>query len=391
MKGCRAVLFLVSLILSVGYAAVCPASPGIIPVAKFQTSALHGGIPEGWSLEKKTGRPVISMEKDNDAFYVHLVSGGNSSFGLRKEARVDVKRYPILSWRWKATKLPKGGDVRKSSTDDQALQIYVAFKESGLLGMNTPVIGYIWDNDAPKGWTGRSPQTGGDKLRYIVLRNKTDNVGQWYTERRNIYQDYKRLFADVNGGEPQSTTTGLQIYINSQRTKSPAEGMVGEIYFSNEPSDIAAAEAGQEVASKRVARISAVKPPTISKKRSGKISATPACINVSIEFETDSIMIEESYREKLKTVADYLGKNGGIQLRVVGHTDNVGKEEYNIALSQRRAENVRDYLVEQFGVNPQSLNAQGVGPSYPVADNDTPEGRRRNRNVIISDCPEEYF
>ncbi|MEQ8204373.1 MAG: DUF3047 domain-containing protein, partial [Smithellaceae bacterium] len=164
---------------------------------------------------------------------LRLISKGDSSFGIRKEARVDIKKFPILNWRWMVAKLPRGGDVRKPATDDQAVQVYVAFKESGPMGLNTPVIGYIWDNDAPKGWSGRSPQIGGGKLRYIVLRNKTDRTGKWYTEKRNIYEDYKRLFADVNGGEPQGKTTGLQIYINSQRTKSPAESMIGDIYFSD--------------------------------------------------------------------------------------------------------------------------------------------------------------
>ncbi|MEN6622226.1 MAG: DUF3047 domain-containing protein, partial [Smithella sp.] len=146
-----------------------------------------------------------------------------------------------------------GGDVRKTAADDQALQIYVAFKKSGVMGMSTPVIGYIWDNNAPKGWSGRSSQTGGGKLRYIVLRNKSDKVGQWYVEKRNIYQDYKRLFPEINGGEPKGTTTGMQIHINSQHTKSHAEGMIGDIYFSEESAYIAQAESRKDIT-----RVSAV-------------------------------------------------------------------------------------------------------------------------------------
>jgi OOP family OmpA-OmpF porin len=71
---------------------------------------------------------------------------------------------------------------------------------------------------------------------------------------------------------------------------------------------------------------------------------------------------------------------------ITGHTDNVGSEEYNLALSRFRAENVKKYLVEQYGVNPQRLDVQGAGPAQPVADNDTPEGRQRNRRVAISGC-----
>jgi outer membrane protein OmpA-like peptidoglycan-associated protein len=341
----------------------------------------------------------MNMEKAGDAFYLHLISRGDSSFGVRKEARVDVKRFPMLCWSWRVTKLPRGGDVRKSATDDQAVQVYVAFKESGFMGMNTPVIGYIWDNDAPKGWSGRSSQTGGGKLRYIVLRNKTDNVGQWYTEKRNIYQDYKRLFADINGGEPQSATTGLQIHINSQHTKSPAESMIGDIYFSDEPSDIALSESGKQAAPKKiarisavrpaaVARISAVKPPAIVKKRPREILALQNCLNVSIEFDTDSTIIEDDYQEKMQAVADYMMKYDDAKMNIVGHTDNVGTEKHNLELSQKRAQSVGNYLVEQFDIDPQRLNVYGTGFTDPIFDNDTPEGRRQNRNVLISHCLE---
>ena len=387
MKTSAAVLFLF-IALSIVWTYDCTASPGIIPVTKFNTPAMPGGIPYGWKLEKKAGRPLMNMEKAGNAFYLRLISKGDSSFGIRKEARVDVKKFPMLCWRWMVTKLPRGGDVRKSAKDDQAVQVYVAFKESGVMGMNTPVIGYIWDNDAPKGWSGRSPQIGGGKLRYIVLRNKTDNVGKWYMEKRNVYQDYKRLFADVNGGEPQGATTGLQIYINSQRTKSPAESLIGDIYFSDEPSDIALWTSGKEATPKKIARISAVRPAAIAKKRSRKILALPNCFSISIEFDTDSTIIEDDYQEKMQTVADYLMKNEDARLNIVGHTDNVGNEKYNLALSTRRAQSISNYLVEQFDIDPQRLNVQGAGSMDPIFDNDTPETRRQNRNVLISHCPE---
>ncbi|MEN6624570.1 MAG: DUF3047 domain-containing protein, partial [Smithella sp.] len=130
------------------------ANPRIIPVAKFNSPTMPGGTPVGWKLDKKVGYPLMTMVQEGNLFYLHLISKGDSSFGVRKEARVDVKKYPMLSWRWKVATLPRGGDVRKTAADDQALQVYVAFKQSGLMGMSTPVIGYIWDNNAPKGWSG---------------------------------------------------------------------------------------------------------------------------------------------------------------------------------------------------------------------------------------------
>ena len=98
--------------------------------------------------------------------------------------------------------------------------------------INTPILTYIWDNEAPKGLSVRSPKILLRKIRYLVVRNKTDQLGQWYTEKRNVYEDYKRIFHDVDGGEPRGATHGVRFYINSQNTKSQAEGYIGEVYFS---------------------------------------------------------------------------------------------------------------------------------------------------------------
>ncbi|PKN10515.1 MAG: hypothetical protein CVU72_00960 [Deltaproteobacteria bacterium HGW-Deltaproteobacteria-7] len=377
--------------------AVCPPiSASVIPVTKYRSTEMPGGAPTGWFVEKKVGVPSMKMEKDGENYYLHLQSFGNSSFGVRTSSRVNVKDFPIITWRWRVDKMPVGGDVRKKAADDQALQIYIAFKETGFPAvLNTPIVGYIWDNEAPKGWSGRSSQIAGDKLRYIVLRNKTDKTGQWYTERRNIYEDYKKLFSDINGGEPLGVTTGVQVYINTQRTKTPAEGMMGQIYFSNETRDVVVTEAAKEKITARTAVISA-KPVVIAapKRKPGPVIASerdlnkPGCVNISVEFETNSTEINPDIDDKVKVITEYLVKYPKARFTITGHTDNVGSDAYNMALSLRRAESVKSYLIEKFSIEAQRLIVKGAGMSQPVADNSTPEGQKQNRRVVIQDCPE---
>jgi hypothetical protein len=212
---------------------VKPSEAGIIAVARFTSGQIVNGSPAGWVLESKSGTPFVRIEKDANTFYLHLSSDSESSFGVRKEIKVNISEYPFLNWRWKVTRLPRGGDVRDTGTDDQALQIYVAFPATGWPEkLNTPVVGYIWDSEAPRGWMGSSSHTGAGMLRYVVVRNKTDRLGQWFTEKRNIYQDYRTLFKDVKGGQPPGPTQGVQFYINSQHTQSAAESYICEVYFS---------------------------------------------------------------------------------------------------------------------------------------------------------------
>lgn len=213
-----------------------------VRAARFSSADLGKAVPQGWSLDRKLGTSNLRLEKAGSAFVVRLISDGNSSFGIKREFQVDLREFPFLNWRWKAVRLPRGGDVRQAATDDQAIQLYVAFTATGFpAALNTPAIGYLWDNEAPRGWTGRSEQAGGGKIRYMVLRNKADPVGEWQTESRNIQQDFRRLFQDLGGAD--AVTCGIQFHINSQYTRSEAEGCIGDLFFSRQQIRGAAAPA----------------------------------------------------------------------------------------------------------------------------------------------------
>lgn len=225
-------LFFIFLILA-SVPGVKAAENETIQASRFASPELVKGVPPGWALDRKAGMVNLRLEKAGENLVVRLVSDRNSSFGIKRELHVDLKEYPFLNWRWKAVRLPRGGDVRKAATDDQAIQLYVAFPATGFpAALNTPIIGYIWDSEAPRGWTGRSDQIGGGKLRYVVVRNKTDLVGEWHTESRNLYEDFRKLFRDLKGVE--TVTHGIQIHINSQYTKSEAEGYIGDVFFSRQ-------------------------------------------------------------------------------------------------------------------------------------------------------------
>lgn len=205
-----------------------------VPIAGFDTDKIKDGAPAGWELEKNKGVPDIKLEKEGEKFALHLKSDKSSSFGIKKAIANDPTQYPFLNWKWKVKKLPLEGDVRNKDKDDQAMQIYVAFKATGWPAkLKTPVLGYIWDNEAPKETAITSPQPLADKVRYIVLRDKNDKLDEWYSEKRNVRDDYKKLFSDIDDGKAREIE-GISIYINSQHTKSEAESYIYDIYFNNE-------------------------------------------------------------------------------------------------------------------------------------------------------------
>ncbi len=101
-----------------------------------------------------------------------------------------------------------------------------------------------------------------------------------------------------------------------------------------------------------------------------------------VNFITDSAELTPGSRRILNRVAASLKEWREVDVEVEGHTDSVADPAYNLDLSQRRAESVRAYL-ESRGVAPSRLRARGYGETRPVASNDTPEGRSRNRRVEL--------
>ena len=99
-------------------------------------------------------------------------------------------------------------------------------------------------------------------------------------------------------------------------------------------------------------------------------------------FDFDSTVIKPGFYTTMDKIANILMHYGKTQLTIVGHTDNVGTEQYNQTLSERRAKAVNDYLINK-GVLIQRLAYVGRGETAPRASNASEEGRRLNRRVEI--------
>jgi outer membrane protein OmpA-like peptidoglycan-associated protein len=101
-----------------------------------------------------------------------------------------------------------------------------------------------------------------------------------------------------------------------------------------------------------------------------------------ILFETNKANLTADLKTSLAKIAGILIVFKNSHVIVEGHTDNTGTEEYNQKLSEARAENVMNFLIEQ-GVAADRLNAVGYGLTKPIADNETKEGRQKNRRVDL--------
>jgi len=180
------------------------------------------GLPSDWQIKVNHGKPDISVCGENDGACLHLRST-KASFALEHPVDVDPAQMPFLTWHWKVTRLPEGGDFRHADTDDQAAQVLVAFDDRRVLS-------YVWDTSAPKGSEQKSSYVTLVHVFAVVCESGAANANRWIAEIRNVAADYERAY-----GKPAPRVKGLRLQINSQHTGTVAESYFGQVAFRNMP------------------------------------------------------------------------------------------------------------------------------------------------------------
>lgn len=107
-------------------------------------------------------------------------------------------------------------------------------------------------------------------------------------------------------------------------------------------------------------------------------------ITLNINFPASKATIDSQYSKELEKVALFLKTYPDTVAEIEGHSDSNGNRDWNVKLSQMRADAVKKYLVEEHGVSANRLTAKGYGPDKPIATNDTAAGRRANRRVVAT-------
>lgn len=184
------------------------------------------GIPGNWKGQS-WGKPTYDLEivDNGDQPSLRLRSRGGSSTIIRDlNGSIDLKNTPVLQWSWKVMAIPAGGHACQKSTDDEAVQVYVAWLRPPE-SVRSRIIGYLWDSTAPPGTICKSEKM--STVTYIVLRSGSDELGKWMTERRNVVEDFRRIY-----GEAPENPSAVLLSIDSDDTGSSADSLVSPIVFT---------------------------------------------------------------------------------------------------------------------------------------------------------------
>ncbi|MFN0033252.1 MAG: OmpA family protein [Flavobacteriales bacterium] len=196
----------------------------------------------------------------------------------------------------------------------------------------------------------------------------------------------KGTATDVNGQPPQNAV--VEINYASSKVKEEVQvnsddGSYAAIVKLKTNETVTMSIKAEDVAFNTTMIVQQGKPaPSVVKvevKTQESIENSPLVIN-DIYYLTNKADIEEQSKPILDAFADYLQSHPTMQVRIVGHTDNVGDDKANFALSAERAFEVVQYLVS-LGVDAKRLKSEGKGETQPIADNNTDDGRAKNRRT----------
>ena len=176
-----------------------------------------------WEAKEFEGFTDYRLIQDTSQSAIKATSKGTAS-GLFYETEVDLNKTPHLSWRWKVTGLPQLKDERIKKGDDFAARVYVVVND-GWTFLSTKAISYVWSAQSPAGEEWPNPFAGGSAMMVSVRHQPAGE--DWYTEKRNLKSDLKRLF-----GKEITTIKAIAIMTDTDNSGSEAEAWYGDLVFS---------------------------------------------------------------------------------------------------------------------------------------------------------------
>ena len=222
------------------FLAAAAGDPGSVWVGQFSTA---GKPPPPWRMMARSGTRPTEYAVTRVAGRMSVEARFDNSMSmLARHVTVDLKKTPILCWRWYVDGPVAKADMTKKSGDDYAARVYVGFDvpDSALsgstkfkLGLARAMFGkdlpdaavvYVWDNKHPVGTARKSAFT--DRNQLIVAETGSARAGTWVEERADVGRDFARAF----GGQP-GTPTGVAIAADGDNTRSSGRAAFSDIHF----------------------------------------------------------------------------------------------------------------------------------------------------------------
>ena len=216
----------------------------VVEVARFSRGTAGGRIPGHWEpyvILPSTPRTEYRLVATSEGTALQA-SADRSASGFYRRIRMDPKRHPIVEWRWNVVQPVPGADLRIPSREDSPARLVISFHGDAtrldfservtlrlykaLTGQTLPyaMIMYVWASALPAETVIPGEYT--DKIQMIVVESDEARVGEWVRFRRNVLEDYRRVF-----GEEPWDVVAVGVMTDSDHTSQKARCLYGDITF----------------------------------------------------------------------------------------------------------------------------------------------------------------
>jgi len=196
----------------------------VVANLRIDLPSFSQGELDAWQQKSFVGETNYQLKDLGDQKVLEAVSEQSASI-LYYPLAVDLNQTPILNWSWSKQQAINPGDEKAKSGDDFVARIYVV-KKGGLLFWQTRAINYVWSHQQPKGAVWNNPFAG-EKAKMLAQRDAADPDQTWYTEKRNILEDFKNIH-----GIDIDEIDGIAVMTDSDNSGLMAKAWYGDIYFS---------------------------------------------------------------------------------------------------------------------------------------------------------------
>ena len=215
-------------------------------VAPFSAAKAGTTMPSGWTPVKITEQKkptTYDLVDDQGTVVLHANADAAASL-LGYRVSFDIKAAPVMSWRWKISRLIATADNSVASKEDSPVRIVLEFdgdksklslQERSTIATGKLLSGreiayatlmYIWSNKEPVGKVIQSPRT--SRIQMVVASSGSAGVGAWQTLSRNVVDDFRKAF-----GEDPGKLTGVAVFTDTDNTGEKVESWYGDIQFQN--------------------------------------------------------------------------------------------------------------------------------------------------------------
>lgn len=184
------------------------------------------GNLDGWEIKSFVGLTEYHFKQEDGQSVLSAESIGTAS-GLVRKITIDITQTPYVNWSWKVERgLPELDETRKNG-DDYAARLYIV-KSGGIRIWNTKALNYVWSGSQSRDTVWPNVYKPGNSIM-LAARGSEDSTGEWQHEKRNVREDFKRIF-----GKDIKSIDAIAIMTDTDNSGLRAIAAYGDIYFSAE-------------------------------------------------------------------------------------------------------------------------------------------------------------